>query len=206
MNLGEFKTQISGNIRRSTSLDSRIPAFIRQAARWVERNRTLQYMKKLAEISIDPATADTPQYIELTGTLIKSVIFFRWVAADGEYIYLKSEAPHKFTSLEKGTPRYYWLDGVSRIVLTTTPDEVLTGELQVARYSSWPTADASTHWLMDNAEDVLEARTMMNVAKYTRDPNLFATWKAILDDSLPGLYAAEEELQYQNAELVMEGR
>lgn len=205
MNLGDFKSQINGNIRRGTSLDARIPTFIRQAARWIERNKTLQYMKVLATISIDPDTNDAPRFIELTGTLIKSVIFFRWIDDEGTYLYLRNWDPAKFTALESGTPRYYWLDGVSRIVLTTTPDEVLSGELQVSRYTSWPTNNDATHWLLDNAEDVLEAQTMIQFAKYVRDAELQQHWRAIRDEGLVTLYAAEQEFEYSNTDLQMVG-
>lgn len=208
MNLGEFHTQISGNIRRGTSLDARIPAFTRQAARWIERNNTLSYMKRLAEIEIDPETADTPRYVELGGTNIKAILFFRWVEEgdDGTslYHYLTPTNPKDQTELSQGLPAFYWMDGVSRIVLTATPVEVLTGELQVVRYTSWPTAPEATNWLIDNAEDVLEAATMMNVAKYTRDAELGATWKNIFDMGLPGLYAADQEFQWENSDLAME--
>jgi len=205
MNLGDFKSQISGNIRRGAALDDRIPTFIRQAARWIERNHTLQYMKSRATITVDPAVSDTPRYVELSGTLIKSVIWFRWVD-DGAYTWLKWKPETEFLELETATPRYYDLDGVSHIVLSSTPSETLTGELYLARYTSWPTADNAEPWLLENAEDVLEARAMINFGKYVRDPQVVAHWREILDDSLPSLYAADQEFIYTNSDLQMQGR
>lgn len=206
MNLGTFKAQIAANIRRGNSLDAQIPTFIRQAAQWIERNQTLSYMKRMVEVNIDLTTSSTPRFIELQGTRIKGIIWFRWLSADGRYIYLKSRSAPDFGYAEEATPRYYWLDGVSRIVLAATPTENLAGELMVARYTDWPTEDAAEPWLLKNAEDVLEARTMMNFGKYVRDPQVVDAWRTILDDSLAGLYAADAEFEYGNADMAMEGR
>lgn len=185
-------------------MDALIPGFVRKAALWIERNKTLNYMKKFAEISIDPNSAETPRYITLVDTGIKSVLLFRWTLDDGSYADLSLRNPRDFTKLEVGTPSSYWLDGNTRIVLSSTPDEVLSGELQVARYSSWPASDASSHWLMDYAEDILEAQAMINFGKHARDPELMAYWKAIRDEGLIGLYAADEEFAYDNSDLRME--
>lgn len=210
MNLGEFKQQLKDNIRRGDSLDAVIPGFIRQAALWLERNRTMNYMRKFAEITIDPDVDDAPRYVSLEDTRIKSIQFFRWTgqagitADDNGYLYMQMKDPRDFPQLTTGIPAFYYPNGVSSMVLSATPDQVLNGELWCARYSAWPTADSATHWLMDNAEDVLEARAMMNMAKHARDPDMRAHWKTVLDDGLIGLYAAEDEFMLENTELVME--
>lgn len=204
MNLGEFEAELKQIIRRGDSLDPVIPGFIRRAAFWIERNKTLNYMLRFGDLEIDPAVTDTPRYVELEGTRIKSIPMFRWVGADGTFQYLKKTDPRDMGALESGVPGFYWMSGVSTIVLSGTPDQVLNGELWVARYSAWPTTDGATHYLLDNAEDVLQARAMINVANHVRDSELRAHWKGIFDDSLIGLYAAEEELTWENSDLRME--
>lgn len=200
--LGDIHDEVRANIRRGTSLDGLIPGFVRKAALWIERNNTLQYMRKFATISVD-ASADTARYITLEDTRIKSVELFRWNLSDGTYQDLALRSPKDFLGLEVGTPSAYWLDGVERLVLASTPGENLSGELQVNRYTSWPTSLTATHWLIDNAEDILEAMAMVNFAKHARDPDLLSFWKGVFDTGLVGLYAADAELQFTNTDLRM---
>lgn len=202
MNLGEFKSQISANIRRGSSLDSLVPKFIRQGALWLERNQTLQYMRKFATISVDPDDPNS-RYVTLENTNIKTIEFLRW-DLEGEYKYLTLRDPMDLPALADGTPQNYYLDGVSRIVFDARPDEALNGELMITRYSSWPTLDNATHWLMDWAEDVLEAQAMIQFGKHARDPDVMSFWGGIRDQALPGLYAADQELRYANSDMRME--
>lgn len=203
MNLGEFHEMISQNIRRGDAVDAFIPGFVRKGARWIERNHTLQYMRKFATVLIDPEDEDA-RYISLLDTQIKSVEMLRWIGDDGSYAYATLRDPRDYSELVEGTPEGYWLDGVSRIVLNTTPDEEITGELMVTRYTSWPTATSATHWLIDNAEDILEAQAMINFGKHARDAELMAFWKSIRDEAIMGLYAAEREFQDSNVDWRME--
>lgn len=202
--LGEFTDTIRADIRRGTSLDSLIPGFIRKGALWIERNNTLQYMRKFAEIDIDIEADEQPRYISLINTRIKSVLMLRWVGDDGQFSYLALREPQDFPVSPVGTPAGYWLDGVDRIVLSSTPSENLHGELVVAKYTDWPTQPNSTHWLIDNAEDVLEAQAMIAFAKHARDEGAMAFWKGVFDAALPGLYAADAEMSWSNTDLAME--
>ena len=203
MNLGEFHDDVRASLGRGTSLDALIPSWTRRAALWIERNRTLQYMRKYAVVEIDIETNDTPRFIEIEGAGFKAVEMLRWITADGEYHAVTPKDPRDFPRLETGTPIYYWLDGVSRIVLASTPNENLSGELVVATYTSWPGQLTAQHWLLDAAFDVLFARTMMNYARHARDAGAYQTYKTELDDALLGLYAADDELIYSGADLAM---
>ena len=202
--LAEFTDQIRANIRRGTALDGLIPGFIRKGALWIERNNTLQYMRKFSEIDIDILADEQPRYISLINTRIKSILMLRWVLNSGEFSYLALRDASDFPLSPVGTPAGYWLDGVDRIVLSSTPSENLHGELIVARYTDWPTIPTATHWLIDNAEDVLEAQAMIAFAKHARDEGAMAFWKGVFDAALPGLYAADAEMTWSNADLAME--
>jgi hypothetical protein len=203
--LAEFTAQIKGNIRRGSSQDANIPGWIRKGALWIERNHTLQYMMKFAEVDIDPDVDEDIRYVTLLDTRIKAVKMFRWVNTDGTFAYMSLKDPQDYVNVETGQPAGYWLDGVSRIVLSSTPDSVLHGELHISRYSAWPTADSAHHWLLDFAEDVLEARTMMNFAKSVRDAEAYTYWKGEFDLNLPDLYSAEYELSESNTDDAMAG-
>lgn len=204
MNLGEFHAQVSADIRRGTTQDAQIPKWTRQAALFLERNKTMNYMRRFATVNIDLATNDTPRFVELTDTRIKSIQFFRWVNSDGTFSYMEKKDPRDMADLASGTPEVYWPSGVSTLVLSSTPDTNLSGELWLSSYSAWPTNLASTHWLIENAEDVLEAGAMMNAGKHLRDQSMYAFWKTEYDKGLVSLYAAEDEFAQENTNYIME--
>jgi hypothetical protein len=64
MNLETFHGDISGALRRGSSLDTLIPSTTRQAALWLEQNYTFRYMKRFGRVTINP-TATAPERIEL---------------------------------------------------------------------------------------------------------------------------------------------
>lgn len=206
MNLGEFHTEMSTIIRRGTSVDDLIPGFVRRAARWIERNRSLQYMRQFVTLEIDPDILTTPQYVSLENTDIKLVRMFRWVPSDdSDYIYLKKCEPQDILAPATGTPYNYWLDGTSRIVLSATPTEVLSGELYIEKYSSWPTADASTHWLIAYAEDALLAQSMYYFGRHARDRGIMEAAQADRNEALITLLAAEQDSEWSDSDLTIEG-
>jgi hypothetical protein len=203
MLLGEFHNEISSIIGRGSQYNTAIPAWTRRACRWLERNYTLQYMKQFVSVTIDLAVASTPRYIELGSAPLKSIKMFRWIVNE-EYFNLKMIDPEDLDRLEVGQPRQYWLDGVRRIVLDKTPDENLEGELQLIRYSSWPTELTAGHYLLDAAEDVLMAQTLIMAAPVLRDPKLISTWTQVRDEGLNTLTRSDDELQHANSSFLME--
>lgn len=200
MNLGEFHDEVSATIARGTAMDAHIPGYTRRAARWLERNYTFAYMKQFLELVIDLDVASTPRYIELGPGAPKSIPMFRWVNDDGGFTYLKKIDPWEVTaySTEEGLiPSGYWLDGIKRIVLAHTPTTNLNGEISLVRYTPWPSQETFTHWLLDNAEDVLLAQTLFMMAPRLRAPNMRQEYQAMRDEGLNTLLRAEDEFQYQ---------
>lgn len=199
MNLGELHQEIKLSLARGSELDSIIPGFVRRAAKWLERNYTFAYMRQFLELHIDLETATTPGYIELGRGAPKAINMFRWIGDDGEYSYLKRIEPKEVAVRATGVATGYWLDGVKRIVLSATPTQNLNGELQLARYTAWPAnADEFEHWLIDQAEDVLIAQTLMMMAPRLRDPRLIDTYKSVRDEGLTTLINAEDEILYND--------
>src|SRR5687768_10063852 len=70
MTLGEFKQQLKDMLKRGDSLDEQIPGFIRRAARWIEQNHTLQYMRRQIKIDVD---GDSTEIDLPEGMLIKTI-------------------------------------------------------------------------------------------------------------------------------------
>jgi hypothetical protein len=206
MNLGEFHAEIKASLARGDSLDAIIPGYTRRAALWMERNYTFQYMKQFLEVDIDPTLASTPRYIELGPGAPKAIPMFRWVLGDGTYMPLTKVDPLRLDALEVSTPESYWLDGTRRIILSSTPGEVLHGELRIDRYTPWPAELTFTHWLLDRAEDVMLAQTLIMMSIHLRDPRLRDNYKQMRDEGMLTLLNAEDELQYGNQDGAMEYR
>jgi hypothetical protein len=59
-------------------------------------------------------------------------------------------------------------------------------------YSTWPTLPTATHWLIDNAEATLEAKTMQLIAPAMRDEKLLLMYKGLFDEHLRSLLLAED--------------
>lgn len=196
MNLGEFHTEVESCLARGSSLTAVVPGYVRRAARWLERNYTFQYMKQFLDLYIDLDVASTPRYIELGIGAPKKISFLRWRLSTGEYQNLERVEPEDLTALTTGTPDGFWLDGIRRLVLNKTPDENLTGELRIDRYTPWPTQLTFQHWLLDQAEDVLLAQTLVLMAPRLRDPRMVQTYEKMRDEGLKTLLLAEDELQY----------
>lgn len=205
--LGELHSRLAANISRGSSLNTIIPSYVRDAALWLERNMTYEYMKKWVEVEIDPDVQSQPRLIELGETRVKQIYTFRWVDSEGEFQDVARKQPTDYDKLEEGTPTGYWPDGTSRLVLSHTPDKVLNGELYVSRYTAWPGEDTfgqspATNYLLEFGSDVLEARTMVALAARIRDPKLKQLWDKNLIEALTTFNSANEEFAYQNDELV----
>lgn len=206
--LGQFHSLVSAELRRGTVHDAVIPDYVRRAARWMERNHTFQYMRRFQSLTID-ADATEPRAITLpcSSTLFKGITFFRLVPDDGDYIYLTKIDPRSVSTPEPdddGTPKAYWLDGLDYIWLDRAPEEDYNAEMYSVQYTDWPTdTSVSTLWLLNSAEDVMIAQTILQMGPLLRDDQSMGRWKAIRDEALRTLLLAEEEVMFSNEVNVM---
>lgn len=204
--LGDFKDLVREALKRGTSLDTYIPSRIAQAARWIERNKTYQYMRRWVSLGPLNPDADNPHIISLYGLRIKSLTALRYYdpndtsLEEGErrFVDIALIEPKDRTTRKFGPPSGYWLDGVSNIVLDAIPEEAYEFEGHVAQYSAWPTDDSARHWLIENAEDVLLAKTMDLFTPILRDVELKAIYDGQLATGLTTMHNAEEDLQQEN--------
>jgi len=198
--LSTIHTDVKAAIARGTAWDSQIPGWVRRAARWIERNNDLPYMKIYASFAID-ADAPEPRLITLP-TELKSFGddgFVRIVNADGTFSYLSNLAPQTQKEILVEPPQFFWLSGHNEIWLNSTPEEDLSCEIYYVRYSTWPTLDTATHWLIDNAEDLLIAQTMVMMAPSLRDISVLQLWKGLRDEALATVVRSGTDMQYTNA-------
>jgi len=198
--LGEFQALVSDALGRSTSLDSILPKRIAFAARWLERNYTFQYMRQWKEFEVDVSEAEYPYIISLYDLELKEIDLIRrkQTDADGDIVFgrpLRKLHPGDRESRPQGVPESYWLNGLSSIILNSVPDEDMTFEAHVVCFTKWGSASTWTHWLLDNATQLLLCRTLMIMVPRTRDPKLWQTYKAEFDLEISTFNVSEENVQ-----------
>lgn len=197
--IGDFHTTVRTWLKRGTALDDTIPTAVRMAARFLERNYTFMYMKQWFEVTVE---ADD-RYITLPSNLFRQVNFFRFRNTENEFRTIRRINPLQQTSISEDTPSGFWRDGATRLILDAATPEELTGEVQAVVLTDWPTNLNSTHWLIDVAEDVLLAQTLMYSGFGQRDVAMYQMYKTIRDEGLQTLVQSEQEAEYSGTDDVM---
>lgn len=200
--LGEFHTLVSDALGRGTSLDSTIAKRTAIAARWLERNYTFQYMKQWRTVSVSAAAAE-PHIVSLFGLEVKAINLLRIRTEDsgGGYLFsrpLKKLSPADRETRVPGTPESFWLNGVSSIILNSIPDEDLTLEGHFTLFTTWGSAASWTHWLLDNATELLLCRTLMLMSVRSRDPKLYQMYVSDMGLEQTSFNVAEESLRQED--------
>jgi len=197
--LGEFYTMVSDALGKGTSLDSVIAKRTEMAAGWIERNYTFQYMKQWRTVEVDPDAAE-PHIVSLFGLKVKKINLLRKRSADGAGGYVFSRPWRQVSPADRetrtpGVPESFWLNGVSSIILNSIPEEAMTLEGHFNLYTAWGSGSSWTHWLLDNATQLLLCKTLMLMAFRTRDPKLYQMYEADLAKEQQSFNVAEEELR-----------
>ena len=201
MNLADFHTLVSEAIGRSTAYDSQIPGYVRRAARFIERNYTLQYMNVYSTFELD-AEATEPRLIQLPAG-IKRDRLIRILGQDKSYNDLRKVDPADVKTLRTERPSAYWLSGDDKIWLAQAPDQDYACEIYWTRFTTWPTLPDGTTWLLQNADDVLLAQTMVLMAPHLKDPDLVTMWSQNLLNCLKTLLDSDLALEDSNKPAVM---
>lgn len=200
LTLGEFHALVQDGIGRGSSVSSLIPLRVKMAANWLERNYLFQYMRTWRTLEVS-ASAEFPHIISLSQIPLRGVeLIRRKQLGDDETIVfgrpLKKVKPADRESRPEGVPESYWLNGRSSIVLSSIPNEDMTFEVHLQEYTNWGSGEDWTHWLLDNATQLLLARTMMILGSTRlRDPKLWEMYKAEFDLEIQSFNVSEEETQ-----------
>lgn len=197
MNLGEFHTVVQTEANKGTTLSGVIPSRVRMAARWLERNYTLKYMEQYKKASLADGC------VRLPNTVIKTINFIRYYK-DSKWHYIKQIDPRQERTRETAFPTGFWIDGVEAIRFDAWPDEQLEVFIGVAEYTIWPTELTATHWLLDNAEDALLAKTMMLLAPHARESRWLELYRDMMEGGIRTLLLADEELRQGARDEAME--
>lgn len=199
--LSEFHTMVEDALGRP-SLNSRVPLRVAMAANWLERNYTFQYMRTWRSLTA-LATADYPYIITQSGLNIKGIELMRIKQTDadtGDILFnppLKKVHPGDRERRGVGIPESYWINGRSSIILNSIPEEDTDFELHLQEFTSWNyEQDGFTHWLLDNATQLLLCRTLLIMAVGpAKDPDLYQLYKTEFDLEINTFTISEEEIQ-----------
>lgn len=200
--LGEFHTMVEDALGRS-SLNSRVPRRVAMAAQWIERNYTFQYMRTWRQLSVS-ATATYPYIINLHNIELKKIdtVRVKRLDDDGNIIFdrqLRKLKPADRETRAPGDPESFWANGRSSLILNSIPDEDLTLECHFVELTKWGSADDWTHWLLDNATQLLLCRTLMLMASGPgRDAAQYQMYKTDFDLENNAHKVSEEEFQEED--------
>ena len=204
MNLSEFYTDIENELTRGSKYTPRIPARVRAAGFWIERNYTLDYMRKFK--TFDIAVADSKRTISFpAANRVKRFEFIRIVKVsslvntDSQFTYLQGPVhPKDVTRIRSGEPEFFWLDAQEFVWLDAFVTEDTSFEMYYEELSDWNNfATTEEPWLINYAYEVILAKTMLLLlptawqAKKRKDE-----YREMLQEGLRTLIIASQELAH----------
>lgn len=206
MDLAEFHTMVDSLAGEAGSVDAHIPAVVRHARLWLERNYNFEYMRRITLVNF-PINADPPPNnigkfikgfgdgeVRKTGSIegIQKIKFTKT-----QFVMLDDE------EFNEKYPVWYFKDAtgatfIKPLVAITEPLTLVFDLFQMT--DDWPstTFTGYEHPLIDMAEDVLLAQSMLNLAAVTRDPELQQFYEAKFQTGLKTLIDAEFIFTYED--------
>lgn len=210
MILGEFKEELRGAMKVGTSLDTRLDGFIRRAARWIEQNHTLQYMRR--RFTVESVAGDMTLPLP-PNVPIKAVEYLRFETPAGTWLECQkaevSDPQKDWSHVDRYTawptravnPTHFYMDGVETLVFNRPWQESLPGVGILARYSDFPRQDNQTHWLLNFAEGLLLRQTMIEVLLDRRDSRAAESFVAKREEDIRALLNADYQMRFAGQEL-----
>lgn len=193
--LSEMRQEILDETNRPRMSPTIVDRRLRSAILWIERNYSLQYMRRFA--TRDVLIGSWGPY-DLPGNyksmrLVKA----RYTAVDGSIIYgrITKCDPEDVWNIPYGMPSKFWTDGMANLFFNRIPQVAFTAEYLFYRFTPQFTGDDDTHWLFDNARELLVAKTMEFILPFLEMIERVPIYQSMYNDSLRTLllWAEEEE-------------
>lgn len=210
MKIGEFKATLRQQLKKDDALDDRLDGYMRRAARWIEQNYTLQYMRRRFQLDINAGD----ELIEFpAGTAIKTIESMKLFFADGTSLPCNKI---DFADIENipgeegwgvyqnwNYPRQFYLDGDNGIVFNGVPAGPATARGIMVRYSDWPVGDEKTHWLINNAEGLMLRQSCLEAALDTRDTRFLNDIRNQRNEDITVLLNADTSARFTGQDIVL---
>src|SRR5215207_5597750 len=210
MNLGEFKTILRDAIKRGDTYDDKLGGFARRAARFIEQNHTLQYMRR--RFTLESVAGDTT--IDLPPNVpVKTIEYLRFDGSDGtRYECTKGDLADpdiewrirdRYSSWPTADtmPGHFYMDGMVALVFNVPFPEALTGQGMMAKYSDFPLNDDQTHWLLINAEGLMLRQALLEFMSDTRDDRGFQAVLLKREEDIRALANADFEARFTGQDI-----
>lgn len=189
MELGDFHDYIESVLNVGDTADDFIIPCTRQAARMLERNYSFKYME-IFQTGLTLSEGES-SYVLTSGT--KSLHFVRFALDDGTYQYAEQADPRNFETPDEACPTHFYWSGELTLRFNNEADEDYDLELHRISYTTWPTGLTEEPWLLANAEDLMVAQTLMQLAVPLKDPDLLTLNKTFRDEALRTVVSADLE-------------
>lgn len=215
MNYGEFTTELRAVLKRGSAFDDRLDGLARRAARFIEQNWTLQYMRRRFTLISVPADSvvDLPPNVP-----IKAIEYLRFDGLDGSrYEMTKGELSDtnidwvqhdRYSAWPTNRalmPTHYYLDGMVALVFNRPFSEELGGQGLMAQFSDFPKAPNQTHWLLQNAEGLMLRQSVLEFMTEERDDRGFAATKMKRDEDIQVLLNSDYQARFVGQDLSWAG-
>jgi hypothetical protein len=202
MQLGEFHSLVSRNVKRGSTLDAEIVVATRQAAKALERRFTFLYMKKDYTETLPEGANAISNWTVISQKRIKSILSAQISYQDEVFFLLKTDR-RDLLAVTASMPKYYWFTAAHEVFFDRAADQDYAIKFQIAAYSEWPTALTAEPEIFDIAEDVVLYKTMMNMAPHMRDPEILQTYGALFSEEIKTWIEAEVDKEEQNTDHTM---
>lgn len=165
-------------------------------------------MYHINTVITDPS-AEFPRTLYIPNRTLRSIDYAKIIEQDDEvletYKPLNNQKDLKVWDPPSGAlPTEYCLFKERRILLDDHPeDSTLKIEWGWWEYSDIGDVAGATHWLFDNAQELVEDLAQAYHAKQTRDFQRAATLLALCQPEVDALVGAAEDQELEDSELVM---
>lgn len=202
MKLGDFHSQISEIIKRGSSLDGAIPGAVRRAVKTIERRVTFDYMLDYYRETLKENESSIQNWTSVDKRNIKSIKSAKLLSADESAVFwLKKDDERQYPSRPIGPPSSYWLSKVKEVHFDTFANADQLIEFRLAVYTAWPTELSVEPAILDNHEDLVLYRSMLEMAPYMRQAGeLLTTYKALYDDAIGSAVESQVDLEEDNSD------
>jgi hypothetical protein len=187
------------NRGRNAQVIAAIPGRINMVVSWIEKNFNCQHMKKYEVFNLDPGGL-WPRAIVVPAPL-KSIRFIRRLnccttgSPCPDPVGLTRVDPESVPPDRGEDILSYWISGRDMIWFDNTP-QVTTRFDWVVQYYTGTIVDLNaTHYLFDVAQDFMVAKTMMLMAPFMRDQQVFQLYQSMADEGMKTFLTAEGAIE-----------
>lgn len=198
MKLDDFHKMVSFEVKRGSSLDVWIPAYVKQAVNFLERNAPLKYMEEWVTLQLEP----NDQIVDMVWAF-RNWKFLRY-SADGEWTYLQKRDPREEITPDGPTAISKYSQIGMRYIRFNAPWRG-TGNLHlegiVFKFSDWQqTRPDFRHFLLEQASDLLLYQTMIRIAASIKNPNMTSQYQPLRDEALKTFMSMDTDAEFEGSD------